>query len=55
MKLATLMLFIVAALLGLAACGPVVKPPSKEERKAIQKAQTDLWNGTTEAQKRRIP
>ena len=54
MKHAKIMLFIVTAL-ALAACGPVVKPPSKEERKAIQKAQTDLWNGTTEAQKRRIP
>jgi hypothetical protein len=54
MKHARLLLFI-AASLALAACGPVVKPPSKEERKAIQRAQTDLWNGTTEAQKRRIP
>jgi len=46
-------LAVVALILG--ACVQHVKPPSEEDRKAIRKAQTDIWKGTTEAKKKRIP
>jgi hypothetical protein len=47
------LLVILALTLG--ACTQGVKPPSEEDRKAIRKAQTDIWKGTTEAKKKRIP
>ena len=46
---------LMAMVIGLAACTQPVKPPTSEEPKAIRKSQTDLWSGTTEAKKRRIP